>query len=449
MTLHELAHALAQKGTTSRQLVEEALERIGDASGEGARAFIRVDRESAREAADFSDRSRARGVVPSPLAGVPVSVKDLFDIAGEVTLAGSRVRADAGPAAEDAAAVRRLREAGAVIIGRSNMTEFAFSGLGINPHYGTPRSPWDRRTGRIPGGSSSGAAVSVADGMCAVGLGSDTGGSVRIPAAFCGLVGFKPTVGRIPTGGAFALSTTLDSVGPISRSVACCALVDAVLAGERALPLPALPVKGLRLGVVQQLVLERLDGKVAATYERALSKLSAAGARLVDVEFAELNEIPGINARGTIPNAEAYALHRELLLRRRAEYDRRIADRILEGANILAADYVEIVWRRADLVARAKAAMDPFEALLWPTVAVEPPAIAPLEADDEIYRRTNAAVLRNTAVVNFLGGCALSVPCHREGEAPVGLMLVGAALADRRILQAGLAIEPVLRGAMA
>jgi len=226
-----LAGELAARKTTSQALVEDALTRIAAPSGEGARAFLRTHRESALAAAKASDALRAHGIVPSPLAGIPVSVKDLFDVAGDITRAGSRVLAGSAPAKADATAVRRLRQAGAIIVGRTNMVEFAFSGLGLNPHYGTPKNPWDRATGRIPGGSSSGAAVSVADGMAAMGLGSDTGGSVRIPAALCGLTGFKPTARRIPTDGAFPLSTTLDSIGPIARSVACCALVDAILAG--------------------------------------------------------------------------------------------------------------------------------------------------------------------------------------------------------------------------
>jgi len=445
MTLSETARALAEGRTSSRKLLEQALARIDEASGEGARAFIHVYRDSARVAADAGDRLRARGIVPSPLAGVPVSIKDLFDVAGEVTLAGSRVRADASPAGEDAVVVRRLRAAGAIVVGRTNMSEFAFSGLGINPHYGTPRSPWDRRTGRVPGGSSSGAAVSVSDGMCVIGLGSDTGGSVRIPAAFCGLVGFKPTVGRIPTDGAFPLSTTLDSIGPIAGSVACCALLDAILAGEPPQVPKALPLPGLRLGIVRKFVLDRLDAQVSRSYASALSRLSAAGARLVDIPFSELGEIPEINARGTISHAEVYALHRELISRRGGEYDPRISRRILEGANMLASDYVEILWRRSGLIERARVTMEPFDALVWPTVAVEPPKIAPLEDDEEDYVRTNSAVLRNASLVNFLGGCALSVPCHAPGEAPVGLMLVGSTGADRHILQAGLALEPVLR----
>lgn len=447
-TLLECARRLAEGGLTSRALVEEALERIADPALEGARAFTRVYRDAALVAAQSVDQLCAHGIALSPLAGVPLSIKDLFDCAGEPTLAGSTVRRDAAPAPADALVVRRLRQAGAVIVGRTNMTEFAFSGLGINPHYGTPRSPWDRgrdeNIGRVPGGSSSGGAVAVAEGMCVAALGTDTGGSTRIPAAFCGIVGFKPTVRRIPTRGAFPLSTTLDSVGAMAKSVACCALLDAVLAAEEPRLPPAPPLAGLRLGVVQNFVLERLDATVARTYERALARLAAAGARLEDMRFAELAEIPAINSRGTIANAEAWALHRELLATRGAEYDARVARRIREGERMSAADYIEILWARAGLIARGEATMAAYDALLWPTVAVVPPAIAPLERDEEEYVGANNAVLRNTSIVNFLDGCALSIPCHEPGEPPVGLMLVGPSLADRRVLGAGLALEPEL-----
>jgi aspartyl-tRNA(Asn)/glutamyl-tRNA(Gln) amidotransferase subunit A len=250
-TLAELAALLAAGKTTSRALTEQALAGIDDPAGEGGRTFTSVHRQTALAQAQVSDELRAHGIVPSLLAGIPVSVKDLFDIGGETTRAGSRVLADAPPATADADCVVRLRQAGAVIIGRTNMTEFAYSGLGLNPHYGTPKNPHDRATGRIPGGSSSGAAVSVADGMAAVAIGTDTGGSVRIPAALCGLTGFKPTARRIPGRGMLPLSTTLDSIGPIARSVACCAIVDRILSGENDVPVQALPHAGQRQGVVR------------------------------------------------------------------------------------------------------------------------------------------------------------------------------------------------------
>jgi aspartyl-tRNA(Asn)/glutamyl-tRNA(Gln) amidotransferase subunit A len=444
-TLLMLAAELASRKTTSQTLVEDALARIALDAGEGARVFMRTYSETALAEAKASDALRALGIVPSPLAGIPVSVKDLFDVAGDITRAGSKALADAAPAAADAPVVRRLRQAGAIIVGRTNMVEFAFSGLGLNPHYGTPKNPWDRNTGRIPGGSSSGAAVSVSDGMAAMGLGTDTGGSVRIPAALCGLTGFKPTARRVPKVATFPLSTTLDSVGPIAPSVACCALVDSILAGDAPQVPSALPLKGLRLGVVQDYVLDGLDGAVADAFGKALARLSQAGANLTDVRFDALRRLPQINQKGGLVVAEAHAIHRELIARRKADYDPRVASRILRGADINAADYIDLLTQRAAMIVESARLAAPYDALLMPTVSMVAPAIAPLEADDQLYGKTNIAILRNPSVVNFLDGCALTIPCHQPGQGPVGLMIVGQSGEDRRLLAVGLALESALR----
>ena len=443
--LPALAADLASGKTTSAALVEDALARVVDPGFEGARVFVRHYAESARAAAVASDRLRAHGIVASPLAGVPVSIKDLFDVAGDVTRAGSRVLDDATPAKADAAVVQRLRRAGAIIIGRTNTVEFAFSGLGLNPHFGTPRNPWDRATGRIPGGSSSGAAVSVADGMAAVGIGSDTGGSVRIPAALCGLTGFKPTARRVPKDGTFPLSTTLDSIGPIAQSVACCALIDSVLAGIEPRMPAVLPLAGLRLGVIQDYVLAGLDAGVARAFEQALLRLSKAGARISDVRFAGLGRLPHINRNGGMVMPEAYAIHRTLIAARRAGYDPRVASRVLRGAVVTAADYIDVQNERAAMIAESARIAAPFDAWLMPTVVMVAPPIAPLEADDLLYNQTDYAILRNPSVVNFLDGCALTVPCHEPGSGPVGLSVVGQGGCDRRVLTIGLAIEDALR----
>jgi aspartyl-tRNA(Asn)/glutamyl-tRNA(Gln) amidotransferase subunit A len=440
-----LAAELAAGKTTSQALVEDALMRIAVPSGEGARVFLRTHRDSALAEARASDALRAHAIVASPLAGIPVSVKDLFDVAGDITRAGSKALADAAPAKIDATVVRRLRQAGAIIVGRTNMVEFAFSGLGLNPHYGTPKNPWDRATGRIPGGSSSGAAVSVADGMAAMGLATDTGGSVRIPAALCGLTGFKPTARRIPKDGTFPLSITLDSIGPIAPGVACCALVDSVLAGDAPQLAQVLPLKGLRLGVVQDYVLEGLDSGVALAFGKALARLSEAGASVSDVRFPALQRLPQINQKGGLVVAEAYAVHRELIARRKADYDPRVASRALRGAAMSAAEYIDVLAERAAMIAESARLAAPYDALLMPTVAMVAPPIAPLEADDELYGKTNLAILRNPSVVNFLDGCALSLPCHRAGEGPVGLMVIGQSGDDRRLLAVGMALESALR----
>jgi len=432
-----------QQGAKSRQLIEECLARAGDPAGEGQRAFVKVHADSALAAADYYDRLRAQGQAPSPFAGIPVSIKDLFDIAGDVTTAGSTVLRDAAPAAQDAASVARLRAAGFIPIGRTNMTEFAFSGLGLNPHYGTPANAWDRKAGRIPGGSSSGAAVSVTDSMANAGLGTDTGGSCRIPAALCGIVGFKPTAHRVPTQGAFPLSTSLDSIGPLAPTVACCAIIDAVLAGEPVTDLAEFPIDGLRLAVPQTMVLDGVSADVARAFEATLAALRKAGAKIVDLPLRELSELGQINAKGGPAAAESYAAHRSLIAKGAAMYDPRVLVRILRGKEQDAADYIELLEARRDFIRRVAAVTAPFDALAMPTTPMTAPRIAELESDDA-YRHINAAMLRNPSVANFLDRCSISVPCHRAGDAPVGLMLIGEHGADRKLLAMAAAVEKVV-----
>jgi aspartyl-tRNA(Asn)/glutamyl-tRNA(Gln) amidotransferase subunit A len=438
-TVIRLADDLAAGRTTSRALVEAALARISDPGGEGARTFIKVYAESARAAADAQDSLRRAGYVASPLAGLPVSIKDLFDVAGEPTLAASKALDDRPPATSDAPVVARLRAAGAVLVGRTNMTEFAFSGVGINPHFGTPGNPHDRRL--VPGGSSSGAAVSVADGQAVVAIGSDTGGSVRIPAALCGITGFKPTQRRISRDGAIPLSPTLDSIGPLANSIACCAIADAVMAGEPATA--PVPVEGMRLGVPQTYVLERLAPEVASAFAAACTALSRAGARLVDLKLTEFDEIAAANATGGFPAIEAYAWHKPLLARRGNEYDPRVRTRIERAGGMTAVEYIELRAARADLIARVAVLTAGFDALLMPTVAITAPPIAAFEHDED-YRRLNALILRNPSVINFLDRCAATIPIQPPGAAPVGLMVVGEHGGDRRLLAASAGIEAAL-----
>ncbi|WP_186067311.1 amidase [Burkholderia gladioli] len=434
--------------TTSRELVDIALARIDAEGGNGAHAFCQVDADDARRQADAQDALRRAGVRLSPLAGLPVSVKDLYDVAGQVTRAGSRVLDDAPPAAADAPAIALMRRAGAVLVGRTNMSEFAFSGLGVNPWRGTPRSPWQPDEPRVAGGSSSGAAASVAQGMAAAGLGSDTGGSLRIPAAFCGLTGFKPTARRISTRGMFPLSTTLDSTGAIAPSVACCALIDRLLAGETVeaggFSQPAAPLDGLRLAVLSNYVTEQMDETVARAWDETLGRLSRSGAKLVPVRLPVLDALPAINRFGFSP-IEAYALHRQTLATRADAYDPRVLARLRIGEPALAADYIELQAARAGAIEQARAAFEGFDAFLMPTVPIVPPAIAPLEADAARFASTNGLVLRNPSVVNFLDGCAVSLPCTPAGTAPVGLSVGGLALEDARVLRVAAGIEQALR----
>jgi aspartyl-tRNA(Asn)/glutamyl-tRNA(Gln) amidotransferase subunit A len=442
-TIEQHAQALAEGTTTSRALVEDSLARIADPAGEGARAFIKVHADAARVVADAMDRLRRAGRAPGRYAGIPVGLKDLFDIAGEPTPAGSRVLADAAPATANAPVVQRILAAGFVPVGRTNMTEFAFSGLGINPHYGTPLSPWDRGAGRIPGGSSSGTAVAVADGMVAAGLGTDTGGSCRIPAAFCGVVGYKPTARRVPIDGVLPLAPSLDSVGPLAPSVACCAVIDAILAGETpAVPSPA-ALAGLRLAVPANFGLDDMDAHVSAAFERALSALSKTGARITRTRVAAFDAIPAVNAKGGLATAAAYAWHRALLAEKGAQYDPRVRQRIERGEQQSAVDYLDLLSARRRLIAESDAATRDFDALLLPTTPIVPPRVAELD-DEREYNRQNMLILRNTAVGNFLDRCAISLPCHRPGEPPVGLMLMGETLGDARLFRIAAAVEVAL-----
>jgi aspartyl-tRNA(Asn)/glutamyl-tRNA(Gln) amidotransferase subunit A len=443
--LREQQERLRAGETTSLALTESAIARAEDADGEGGRVFIKLDGERARAEAEASDRLRGGGVVPSPIAGLPISVKDLFDVAGEVTTAGSRAMSDAPAAMRDSMVVARLRRAGAIIMGRTNMTEFAYSGIGINPHFGTPKNPWDRATGRIPGGSSSGAAISVTDGMAVAAIGTDTGGSVRIPSALTGLTGFKPTTGRIPLDGVFPLSKTLDSAGPLAPSVACCAMLDAILAGLPPEPLPTMPVTGLRLAVPRSLVLDDLDDVVAETFSRTLTRLSGAGAHVVDIPLRELAEIPVASVNGGVLGAEAYALHRARIAASSELVDPRVLVRITRGEELSAADYIDICRARADIMTRADAVTSAFDAVLMPTVAVTAPPIADVVASEDLYAELNPLCLRNTTTGNFLDRCALTIPCHTPGDAPVGLMVMGETGGDRRLISVGLGIEAVLR----
>ncbi len=444
-TLATLADDLEHGRTSARKLVDECLARIADPSGEGVRAFIHVDTEAAIAAAEAMDRLRAAKAAPSPFAGIPVSIKDLYDIKGQVTRAGSRALDNSPPAEADAPVVARLRRAGFVVIGRTNMTEFAYSGIGINPHYGTPKGTWQRGVGHVPGGSSSGAAVSVADRMAHGALGTDTGGSCRIPAAYNGIVGFKPTQRRVPLEGGVPLSFTLDSFGPLARTAGCCAVLDAVLADEPVLPLQPRSIKGMRLAVPTTVVLDELDDEVARSFERALATLSRQGALIERIAVPEFLDVGVMNIKGGFSAAESYAWHRYLIASKGDVYDPRVSMRILRGESLTAADYVDLLGARKSLIARATARLAPHDALVLPTTANTPPRIADL-ADDKAFTKANLLSLRNCTLINMIDGCAISLPCHREGDVPVGLMLAASGGADRRIFELAAGMEGVIRG---
>jgi aspartyl-tRNA(Asn)/glutamyl-tRNA(Gln) amidotransferase subunit A len=439
-TVAQLGADLAAGRASSRELVEQALGRIAERDGEGSRAFLKVYADSARAEADAADRLRKAGVRRSAVDGLPVSLKDLFDVAGDVTRAGSR--AFQKQAKQDAGAVARLRAAGAIFIGRTNMVEFAFGGVGLNPHYGTPRNPFDRKRGRVPGGSSSGAAVAQADGMCVMALGSDTRGSIRGPAALCGVVGWKPTAARVPRSGAFPLSFTLDSVGPLVNSVACAAAYDAVLAGEAGVEL-RLEAKALRLLLPRSSALEDLDKEVAAAFQHSMASLSKAGAAITELAVPAFDRQAEYFKGGGYAGAEAYYIHRASE-ERIAEYDPRVGKRILLGKSMSASDYLLLGELRTAYMREVEALAAPFDAIVMPAVPCIAPSIAEADASDEDYFRWNGRILRNNGLINFLDGCAASLPCHAPGSAPVGLMVCGTAGSDRRTLAVAAAIERAL-----
>ncbi len=436
-----LARGLEDGACSARSLVDEALERIAAPSGEGARSFVLVDVKGARRLADHIDVLRRTGRAPSPFAGIPFSVKDLFDVHGQVTTAGSKVLQNSPPARKDAPVIAHLRQTGFIPVGRTNMTEFAYSGVGLNPHYGTPASIWDRKTRRIPGGSSSGAAVSVAEGTTPLALGTDTGGSCRVPAAYNGTVGFKPTHGTLPSEGIWPLAPGFDVAGPFTRTVADAALAFDLMAG-RAPQLPAeRPLSTTVLGIPQDLVLEDLDPLVAEAFERTLSALSRAGAQLMELRNIPM---PRIREHGIIATSEAWSVHADMLRQFGNSYDPRVRWRLSMGADITPEQVCEMQRVRREMIGRFTASCGICDAWVMPTVPNLPPPIATLEADDETYARLNFLALRNTFTANFLNACAISLPATAATEPPVGFSILAPAGRDHELLTIAAAIEQAI-----
>ena len=440
-TIDQLNARLARGETTREALVSQALENATKASAKSV--FTRLYPEAALAVARQADAAQAAGLAQPALAGLPVSIKDLYGVAGETTMSGSVVCKGEPVQVTDAPVIARLRAAGSAIIGKTNMTEFAFSGIGINPHYGTPVNPTDPTVARIPGGSSSGAAVSVALGLAVAGLGSDTGGSIRVPAALCGIVGFKSTQKRVPLTGAMELARSLDTVCAMTRSVQDCILVDGVLSGEM-LKIKRRPLMGMRFALPQTTLLEGMDATVAKAFARIVSMLSAAGAQIIEVPLTELAEIPKLNAPGGLSPIEAYAVHHARLAKSKEGFDRRVAVRVALGAPVTAQQYLALLDNRLDWIARVERAIEGFDAVLCPTVPIIAPEIAKLEASDEAFFKANGQMLRNTFAFNFLDGCSFSLPCHRADEQAVGLMLSSVAGDDAALSAVALAVEAVL-----
>jgi aspartyl-tRNA(Asn)/glutamyl-tRNA(Gln) amidotransferase subunit A len=433
------ARSFATGASSSALLTDECVARIADPAGEGKRTFIKVWAEEARVAARAQDTLRGIGLAPSPIAGIPISVKDMLDVAGETTLAGSKALDDAAPAVKDAPVISRLKAAGAVLTGRTNMAQFAFSIVGLNPYFGTPGNPFDRT--RIPGGSSSGAAVSVADGMSVAAIGSDTVGSIRAPAALCGVVGFKPTQRTVPLSGTIPLSITLDTVGPLARTVEDCAFVYAAISGEPRRALRQIGIENLRLAIPQTRVLEGLSPEVARSFEQAVTRLSTVGAKPVDARFDYFAEIEDRNGCGVIEYVDALAWHKELLDRRGNDYDPNVRGRVEKGMTIAAWEYAAMQEWRKDVICRFDRDTFQYDAIVLPTVAMTAPAMDECERDESNVR---AKLLRNPSLFNFLDRPAISIPIHRQGDAPVGLMVVGERDQDWRLLAIAQAIELAL-----
>lgn len=438
--LHATLEALRQRRSNPAAELETSIRIAQSAACE--RAFLKTSFDEARRAA--ADAS----IASSALMGLAVSIKDLFDVRGQTTAAGSAVLADAAPATQDCPAVARLRAAGATLLGRTNMSEFAFSGVGTNPHFGTPANPADPRVPRIPGGSSSGAAVSVASGAAFIGLGSDTGGSIRIPAALCGIVGFKNTARRVPTEGALPLSTTLDTVCALTRSVRDAILAHEILAA-RQVALTDTPLAGLRLAVARTGMLDGLDATVARAFGRALATLRDAGAHVQEIDLDAIRDLGAIQSTGGFAAAESYAWHRHLLARTGDAYDPRVRFRIARGADMKAHEYIELIEARRHWITRVVDSLQGFDAVLSPTVPIVAPPLAQVapgaERDAEFFR-VNTLLLRNTSVVNMLDGCAISIPCQAPDELPVGLMIWQSAMRDDTILNIARQAEAALAG---
>ena len=458
-TIAELAQQIQARTLSPVALTEHFLARIAALDGTLG-AFRLVLAERARAEAEAAEAALRAGRTVGPLHGIPYALKDLFDVRGAPTTAGSNLLAD-NIAAEDAPVVTRLAQAGMILLGKTITVQFAFGGVGINHHHGTPHNPW-HATPYVPGGSSSGSAVAVAAGLAPVALGTDTGGSVRIPAALCGVTGLKTTVGQVSRAGVFPLSATLDSVGPLARTATDAALVYQAIRGRD----PADPatisddilslrgasfatkqslgdgVRGLRLAFAESVFWDDADPEVAAAVRACGPVFASLGAHVTRIEFAEAAETERLNPRGIIGSAECYAVHRARIERHFADYDPIVGTRIMAAKQISAADYINTQWALTDLRARAVRALADVDALLVPTTMIPAVPVAEADASLEIYAQHNARYLRNTSIGNGLGLCGLSVPCgFTAAGLPIGLMIYAKPFQEDMALRAGHAFQ--------
>ena len=433
---------MSQSTTPARDNLEQILERL-DARRDSERAYVKLYAESARAEADASDRRRQAGTTLGPLDGRIVSIKDLFDIIGEPTLAGSIIKRTAPAPQQDAVVVGRLRAAGAVIVGKTHMTEFAFTAVGLNPHYPVPGNAADASL--IPGGSSSGAAVAAAEGTCDIAIGSDTGGSVRIPAALNGLVGFKPTASRVPLDGAFPLAPSLDSIGPLAANVDDCALADAIMAGEPTTTLVPRPVAGLRIGVPRGELLSDLSAEIAEAFKASLDRLTAAGAHLVDCSIDDLIErLRQATAIGSIAGLEASRVHADWLSNEDAPVDVRVSSTLRRRLLTPQAALDALLETRAGLARAMDERLSAYDLIVLPTTPIAAVSIASVEADKAEYDRVEGLLLRNCQVANQFDLTAITLPMPGAIR-PAGLMLMGRNGTDRALLAIAAAVETLLR----
>ena len=425
-----------------RDRLEIILSRLANRAAD-EKVYTKLYIEAAQAAADASDARKKAGVTLGPLDGAIVSIKDLFDVAGETTTAGSLMLKTAAPARSDAAIVSRLRQAGAVIIGKTNMTEFAFTAIGDNMHYGTPGNAVDASC--IPGGSSSGAGVSVGEGTSEISIGSDTGGSIRIPAALNGVVGFKPTARRVPLAGAYPLSATLDSIGPLARSVAECAVADAVMAGEEPVPLRPVSLAGLRVGVPRGVLFEDTEPEVAAGFDRCLRALEQSGARVVDLPIDDLvAEMRQATKRASIASMEGAEVHADWLsVGASVPVDPHVSGPLSRALAIPASVYIRTIRRRGELAAIMAERLASTDVLALPTVPIVAPSIVAMASDEALRNKAEGLLLRNTQVANQFDLCAISLPMP-DMVLPAGLMLVARNGQDHHLLRIAAEVERLL-----
>ncbi|WP_163264774.1 amidase family protein [Chelativorans alearense] len=413
---------------------KEAIAKVDGLGDEAGRIFTAFDPD--RILADASAlAARRKAGEAMPLYGMLVSLKDLFDEEGQVTSAGSKLLKNAPPAKADAAVVARLKAAGALCFGRTSMSEFAYSGVGLNPHYGTPGSAFD--ASRIPGGSSSGAALTVAHGLCDAGLGTDTGGSVRIPAAVNGLYGYKPSQGAVPREGVHPLSDLLDSVGPLCADLERVLLFMRVM-GDGLEPQQA-PERPLRLAVPVNAFVNDIDAFTRDHFMHACDRLRQAGHDLVELDLGFLPEALGLNR--VIIASEAHALYRDHLDALETVGDPRVLKRIRFAETLCATDLEDARRKRAGVVRRFTDVMAGYDALIAPTLAIMPPTIA--EANEN-FDAVNAMMLRNSSLINLADGCAMAMPTKGNGVLPGSLMLAGCNGDDARILGLAKALDKIV-----